>query len=133
MTTFIQKQTNVHNINIAKIKQIFGYSDYEYNNNVFNYAELYLNKTTGHNDVISSELMRKGSFWAWWKNQFNIVDELFLNKYQQYKLAQYSKIELIRLYKAMHVEHAVIPDNIICKINAGYEKVVNNQIKKAIK
>ncbi len=128
MTTFIQKQAERHRMTTAKIKQIFGFSDYEYNNNIFNYAELYLNKTTANNDIISSVLMSKSQFWVWWKNQFNIVDELFLNKYKQYKLAQYSKVELIRLYKAMHIEHAVIPDNIICRI-AGYEKMVSNKIK----
>jgi hypothetical protein len=96
-----------------------GWSEFEYNQVLFDTAVWYMEKDGV--DPISNFILLQQMFWNWWTNQWMIVDENFLYMYEDGRI---SDTNAEREYIKLHRGIDVYPDQLIWDaIHDDYNKM----------
>lgn len=88
-------------------------------------------KTTGMADEWLQQFLKEPLFWAWWRGQWNLVDQEFYYHYSSYKNEPKCRKELRHIYATMHISIDAFPDNVIYEeIHNSYNKTSQQILKK---
>ncbi len=78
-------------------------------------------------DSIANLFKSDPLYWSWWRQQWAIIDEVFLHKIPK----ELSQKEMLRVYHDMHANIDTYPDSVIWdKIHKSYGKMAGKIIKK---
>lgn len=102
-----------------RIQTLMGWSEFEYNQVLFDTAVWYMEKDGV--DPISNFILLQQMFWNWWTNQWMIVDENFLYMYEDGRISDTNpEREYIKLHRGIDV----YPDQLIWDaIHDDYNKM----------
>ena len=104
---------------------LLGITSQQYYQIQFSTAERYMLERTQDNHVLVTEFLKEPLFWAWWRNQYAMVDEYFAVIHSSGLPG-----ELIGIYESMHLKIQVFPDKILWKqIEESYMNTISNIIK----
>jgi hypothetical protein len=97
----------------------------------FETACLYMEGLLDGNDAIAREFLREKMFWGWWKQQWALIDELWIARAVKTSLSP----ELLQAwYMKMHLELDKYPDDIVWEqVNTNYMQMVAAIIEKNAK
>jgi len=101
------------------------------NNVKFETACIYMEGLLDGNDAIAQEFLRETMFWSWWKQQWSLIDELWIERAVKTSL---SPDLLAAWYMKMHLEFDKYPDDIVWEqVNTNYMNMVAAIIEKNAK
>ncbi len=128
MKATIKQQRQLKN---AKIKEqvlhLLNYSESQYNALLFETACAYIEELTIAPEI-AQEFLSEQLFWNWWKQQWAMVDEVFLIQSHQAPLALAT---MRNWYERMHRDIDAFPDPVVYdRIQDNYMKMVQGVIKK---
>ena len=97
------------------------------NTMMFNVACSYIEELAAHGPI-ASEFLASPAFWAWWRQQWSIIDEAFINQARDSKM---TRDVMLAWYENMHREIDTYPDAVIWeKIHGDYMTMATKIIKK---
>jgi hypothetical protein len=126
------------NKNQQLICKALGLTDLSYSEMVFEYATLWFNRYFFNNDIMVNALEASPSFWAWWKNQWEIRNERFiceanLNTIELPLEVDCKLIALGLYYDAHDVMGLQVFPNKLVRIEAGREIIKQYETIKSLK
>lgn len=80
---------------------LLGLNEAQYAERVEHFGYAFATYYTINNEWSVKYLTRSAGYWAWWKKQFDLRDELFLAEYGAYK-GQGIEADLIQLWTGTH-------------------------------
>lgn len=128
MKTTLKEERAGNQKNIAAtVSKLLELSDAELNTLMFDGACSYMEKTCNIPEVVH-EFLTEHIFWSWWKQQWALIDEVFMHQAAQSPLTLPT---LRNWYKKMHREIDSYPDQIIWdQIHENYRKMAMAIIEK---
>jgi len=86
------------------ICRILELSDQDYGNMVFEQAYAYMQKIIPTDHVGMDYLSKNALFWAWWENQWNRRDAIFINRWKLSTINYILQPPVLRSLKAEYYE-----------------------------
>ena len=115
----------------GKVMLLTGHTDEQMNAMIFDFAVTYM-KGMGMGEEWLTIWLKEPLFWAWWRQQWTLVDEVFWYKYAGNQNRMDVQAELQHRYEILHSNIDKFPDDIVYeKIHRSYE-VTSHQILKKI-
>ncbi|HRY33420.1 MAG TPA: hypothetical protein P5531_10680 [Bacteroidales bacterium] len=118
-TTYKKLLTDRHDDLAAKVRRLTGMGQNEVNEMMFEIGSWYIIKLC-HNEQISDAFMLEPLYWAWWRNQWALVDEVYWNKYHGNIDRDNVRRILQQKYRELHANLEFFPDKIV------YNKIHDN-------
>jgi hypothetical protein len=118
------------------ISKALGLTDLGYSQMVFDYATEWMKRYFFGNDIMIKALESSPLFWAWWKNQWNIRDEHFIDLCSLTgELLEGKVLEAaFSIYQDEHnVYGLIIFPNKLVRIEAGREIIRQSETIKKLK
>lgn len=107
-----------------------GFSDDDINHLMFNTAIDYM-KQMGMGDDWLAVWLKEPIFWAWWRQQWTLVDEVFWNTWKMNEGVKKARPALREKYIALHESIDSFPDDIVYeKIHSSYERMGDQIVKR---
>ena len=113
-----------------RIIGLIGFKDGELNQLMFDMGVEYMERRCVSKKD-SEAFLREPMFWAWWKQQWSLIDESFWYNYSHQDLDQAIQIDR---YQNLHHNVDYFPDKVIWeKIHESYRKTSQRIIDKMIR
>lgn len=104
-----------------EICALLGISIERYYQIQFDTAEQFMLDKTFNDHLLVTEFLKEPIFWNWWRNQYWMIDMLFMVNPFESNLGSILEQEYIQA----HLQIKAYPDKVIWqKIEAGYEKAI---------
>ena len=134
---FKDMQMNENETNQQLLMKLMEVSPLEYHNHVMDNAYVWLDHQIGR-DIFGKEVMLYSQFfWAWWTNQWNRRNRIFINRLQLNDVKHILQPNVVRAlkeeYQRVHSVEAlnIYPSRVV--IEASYAvmvgKVIDNELK----
>jgi len=92
---------------------------------IFNTGVQYIERLAGNQ--LADTFLKEPLFWAWWQQQWSMMDQLFLVKMK----GQHDKDDIQAIYIKFHEDIDVYPDPVIWdQIHESYQKMSQDVITK---
>lgn len=94
----------IHNTSIrnqARICDLLQWQPVVYSNHIYNTGLAYLEEYFSQERSAINELMPRAEFWNWWKNQFNIRNDAFINEWDGLE-STITVHDLRKIYSDLH-------------------------------
>ena len=117
----------------GKVMQLTGYTDEQMNAMIFELAVTYM-KGMGMGEDWLTIWLKEPLFWAWWRQQWTLIDEVFWYKYFGNQGNDDVLDQLRSRYEKLHMSIDKFPDEIIYeKIHSSYEVAGRMILQKIVK
>jgi hypothetical protein len=105
-----------------------------YNKSIFETGCIYLDIYLGGDKKIIRDFEYSREFWNWWRMQYRLVDEVFLEKYCEYNRANDTEhFSLLKIYINMHLSIEKKIDKVIWElIEDSRDKMIQDVIKNKV-
>ena len=114
------------------VMQLTGFTDDQMNAMIFDVAVLYMKGMEMGEEWLTIWL-KEPLFWAWWRQQWMLIDEVFWNRYSANIGHDEVQMELRQRYEKLHMTIDKFPDEIVYdKIHSDYE-ITGRQILQKIR
>lgn len=93
---------------------------------LFDTGVAYIERLAGN--CLAETFLKEPLFWAWWKQQWSMMDQLFIHKMQ----GQHDRDDMRAIYIKFHQDIDVYPDPVIWdQIHESYQKMSQQVIEKS--
>ena len=130
-------KTTIKNVNLNRSEKyrqlamsLTGLSDRQVNQLMFDTAIEYM-KDMGMSEEWLAVWLKESLFWAWWRQQWTLVDEVFWNTWKMNEGVAKARPALREKYIKIHASIDTLPDDIVYeRIRSAYERMGNRIVKK---
>ena len=121
--TIVEELKKMHQDVTGKVMEKTGLTHDQVMEIMFDTGVQYIERTAG--DPIAQTFLREPLFWAWWTQQWSMMDQIFLNKMK----GEHDKDDILVIYRRFHEDIDVYPDPVIWdQIHDSYQKMTQNVI-----
>lgn len=121
----VDKLRQMHGDMTHKVMKLTGLTHDQVMQIIFDTGVRYIERVAG--SPISDEFLKEPLFWAWWKQQWALMDQVFIAKIPGHA----EKKDLQAMYLKYHEDIDVYPDPVIWdQIHTSYMKMTEKVIRK---
>lgn len=121
----VDQLREMHRDMTGKVMDVTGLTHNQVMEIIFDTGVRYIERVAG--SPISDQFLYEPLFWAWWKQQWAMMDQVFLSKVPGHA----DREDLRAMYKLFHEDIDVYPDPVIWdKIHDTYMQMTTEVIKK---
>jgi hypothetical protein len=127
-TTIAMQRTQKQKELTQKVCSMLRLTESDISRLMFETACAYMESLTGI-AAVAGEFLKEPMFWAWWRQQWALIDEIFLSKAALVPEAPLDKLKT--RYEQLHRQIDTFPDAVVWeKVHEGYMQMAQELLKK---
>jgi hypothetical protein len=126
--TIVDQLKKMHQDVTEQVTARTGLTHDELMNIIFETGVQYIERLAGN--PIAQTFLKERLFWAWWNQQWAMMDQIFLNRMK----GDFDQSDILEIYRRFHADIDVYPDPVIWdQIHDSYNKMTQQIIKNTKK